>query len=155
MRRIFRSALVGGLASLVVLSSAGVALADNALGDGDGAVPLSTNVLDFGANVCVGSTVTKNVALGLIRSGNDTGTNTFANSASVSFSIQGMTGSGLSAAMGSPASITLPSNWTSIPNNTTSPTAAIGQVTLVASAPGTVSGNLSFRAEGPNTDRKI
>src|SRR3954447_26627502 len=95
MRRIFRSALAGGLASLFVLSSAGVALADNALGDGDGAVPLSTNVLDFGANVCVGSTVTKDVALGLVRNGN--GTTTFANSASVSFSIQGITGSGLSA----------------------------------------------------------
>src|SRR5205814_6512696 len=113
--------------------------------DGDGAVPLSTNVLDFGANVCVGSTVTKDVALGLIRSGNDTGTNTFGNSASVSFSVQGMTGSGLSAAMGSPALITLPSNWASMGNGVASPTAAIARVTLTPSAPGTVSGNLSFR----------
>ena len=150
MRKYTRRLAVPLAVIALVVGSAGVASADNAVGDGDGAVPLSTNNLNFGPTVCLGSTTTKDVALGVIRAGGP-GTNTFKNGAIVTLSVTGITGSGLSATLGTPTTITLPGDWTSSANGTTSPTAATARVTLSAATLGPVSGTLSFQASGANT----
>ena len=65
MRKFTRRLAVPLAVIALVVGSAGVASADNAVGDGDGAVPLSTSNLSFGTTVCLGSTTTKDVALGV------------------------------------------------------------------------------------------
>src|SRR5262245_35565051 len=99
MPRTTRALIMAVLASLLVLSSVAVASADNVIGDGDGVVPVSTSKLDFGSTVCLGSTTTKDVALGVER---QTGASqkTFRAGALVTFTVNSNAGTGLTAAMG-------------------------------------------------------
>src|SRR5262245_53805190 len=127
MRQIAHSLRAAVLASLVLFFSAGVASADSAVGDGDGLVPLNAKNLDFGSSVCLGSTTTKPVALGVEHQSN--GSKVFKSGSTVTFSVTSITGSGLSAATGAPSSIVLPQNWASLPNKTVTETAATAQVT--------------------------
>ncbi len=128
---------------LALLVSA-VALADNLLTDGDGLTPVvDTPSLNLG-NVCTGTTVTKDILHAISRQG--TGANVYANNAVVAVSITSVSGTGLSASGG--GSITLPSNWTSRPNNTLSNTVS-SSITFVAGAtPLSFSGTVNYSASG-------
>src|SRR3954451_9433032 len=151
MRRTTRSVIASTLAALLVLLSAATASADNVIGDGDGAVPLSTSNLNFGSNVCVRSSTTKDVALGLERQTNDIKKIAKPGS-TVTFSVSPSVGNGLTAAMGTPSSITVPADWATSNKGTTTLTAAFARVTLEASTLGPVSGTLTMTAAGVASD---
>jgi hypothetical protein len=141
------------LSFTIVVAQSTVALADNLISDGDGVVPVVDSNLAFG-NVCAGTTVTRAVLLAVSHNGG--GTSTFGNSASVTVS---KTGQGPHTGVAgtitvSPAVagvISLPSNWTSTPNNTLS-SAVSTTIQLVAGAtPGVLSEPIEFSAQGINT----
>lgn len=135
------------LAVLMTLLVSAVALADNLLTDGDGLTPVvDTPSLNLG-NVCTGTTVTKTVLHAIVASGHPgVGTNVYANSAVVAVSITSFSGTGLSASGG--GNITLPANWTSLPNNTLSGTVS-SSITFVAGAtPRSFSGTVNYQASG-------
>ena len=142
MKHKFSLGLTFALVLALLVSAA--ALADNLLTDGDGLTPVvDTPSLTLG-NVCTGTTVTKDILHAISRQG--TGTNVYANNAVVTVSITSVSGTGLSASGG--GSITLPSNWTSRPNNTLSNTVS-SSITFVAGAtPRSFSGTVNYSASG-------
>ena len=95
MRRLRRFGGMVALAAVVALLGGGLAWADGAVADGDGAVPLSARALTIG-NVCANSTVTKDVLVGIVRTNGNGG---FKNATAVTISILSASGSGLTAAM--------------------------------------------------------
>ena len=136
------------LALVMVLALASLALADNTVPDGDGTVPVAANPLDLGT-VCLGSTVEDDVLIAISRQGNYPSTNVFAKGTTVTISVLSVTGSGLSASMTS-TTITLPSNWDNVPNNTMSDAVA-SHVTFTPTAPGSFSGTIVYRATGTSS----
>jgi hypothetical protein len=134
------------ITTILTVVTAGVALADNTQSDGDGVVPYADNDLSFG-NICAGQAATRTVPIWIQRSGS--GPNVFANGATVTVSVLSTTGTGLSAVMGSPSTITLPSNWADLANNTPSGTVS-ATVTLNSTAIGSFSGSVVFRGSGQN-----
>jgi hypothetical protein len=151
-RRLWLAAVAATFAVGLVAAFAGGAFADNTTPDGDNTTPVAANPLAFGT-VCVNSTTNAGSLVAINRNGSATGTNTFHNGAAVTVSVLSVSGTGLSASMvNTSATITLPSNWTSLPNNTMSD-AVSSQVTLVAgSSPGSFSGSVTYRASGLNAD---
>ncbi len=144
-KRFSRALVVTTAASLVM---AAAAFADNTVADGDGMTPVGANALAFG-NVDCGVEATKSALIAISRSGS--GTNTFANNATVTVSVSGVTGDGLSASIPAAANtITLPSNWTGLANNTLS-AAVTASVKLTSATEGGGSGSVTFRATGLNT----
>lgn len=141
--------VITAIAAALVVAQASVALADNTTPDGDNTTPVAANPLAFGT-VCINSTTNADALVAIGRNGSATGTNTFKDSAAVTVSVLSVTGTGLSATMGSPATINLPSNWTSVANNTMSD-AVSSQLTLMAGPAGSFSGSVTYRATGPNT----
>ncbi|MEJ5226269.1 MAG: hypothetical protein WHV44_17535, partial [Anaerolineales bacterium] len=135
------------LAVLMALLISAVALADNLITDGDGLTPVvDTPSLSLG-NVCTGTTVTKTVLHAIVASGHPgTGTNVFANSATVAVSVTSFSGTGLSASGG--GSITLPSNWTSLGNNTISNTVSSTVTFEAGPTPRSFSGTVNYSASG-------
>jgi hypothetical protein len=80
---------------------------------------------------------------------NGTGANTFKDDAVVTVSVLSVSGTGLSASMDS-TTITLPSNWTTVANNTLSG-AVSSKVTLATGGTaGSFSGSVTYRAKGSN-----
>lgn len=139
------------VACLAVTAVGGAAVADNTVIDGDNATPVAANGLDLGT-VCAGSSTQATVLVAASRNGSSNGTNTFSNGATLTAAVDQVTGSGLSAAVPSDANtITLPSDWTSLTNNTmSSPLSA----TLTLDAPtttGAYSGTVRFQLSGLNT----
>jgi hypothetical protein len=133
----------------VLLAIPAIALADNAVADGDGPVPLAESNMAFGDVGC-NVAADKTALIAISRQGSATATNTFANSASVKVSVLSVTGTGLSAVMGSSDTITLPSGWTSSGNGTLS-SAVSSTVTVNSSTPGPGTGTVTYRATGTNT----
>ncbi len=122
------------------------ALADNLITDGDGLAPVvDTQSLNLG-NVCTGTTVTKTVLHAIDGSGHTgVGTNVFANGAVVAVSITSVSGTGLSASGG--GNITLPPDWVSQKNPTSS--AVSSSITFVAgNTPRNFSGTVNYAASG-------
>jgi hypothetical protein len=109
------------LSLLLSIASFGVAFADNIVTDGDGVSPVNAGtVMSFGT-VCANASPSKTALVAVIATGHPgAGTNVFANSAVVTVSVSGVSGTGFSASMGSPATIALPANWTALGNNTIS-----------------------------------
>jgi HYR domain len=150
-RKLWRK-LYSAVSLVVVLTLAmpWAAFADNLVGDGDGALPITGNALSFGTTVCAGTTVQKSVLLAIVASGHPgAGTQVFGNSASVTLSVSSVTGSGLSATV--PASpgnkITLATNWTTLPNNTLSSSIS-STATFVAGTAGAFTGSIAYQASG-------
>lgn len=146
---------VVAMTAVVALLSGTLAQADEALADGDGLTPVSTQAVVFG-NVCANTTVTKDVLFALTRStsGNP---NIFKNStgAVVSVVVGAGTGSGLSAAVPplvAGANFTIPTTWQTSPGGTVSP-AITSPVTLVAGAAGSsLNRTLVYSIAGTNAN---
>lgn len=134
--------------AILVLAVGGNALADNALADGDGVVPVDNNDMAFG-NVNCGVPTSKNALVAISRQG-AVNNNVFNNGAVVTVTVTSVTGAGLSAT--SPSStITLPSNWQTIGNGVLS-TAVLSQVTVNSSTPGSFTGSVTYTATGLGGD---
>jgi hypothetical protein len=148
--RFTRALVVTTIASLVMASAA---FADNTISDGDGATPVLDSDLALGAVGC-GVLETDTVLVAINRNGSATSTNTFANGATVTVSVFAVTGPGLSASIATADDadeITLPTNWTTLGQNTKSTDTVTADVSLSSSAPGAGSGTITFRSTGLNT----
>ena len=129
----------------IVLAVPAIALADNAVSDGDGVTPIANQDMAFG-NVACGVESEKDALIAITRNGS--GTQVFKDGATVTVSVLSVSG-GVSAAMDS-STITLPSNWGSQINNTLSGNVA-STVKINPSASGAGSGTVTYRATGLNT----
>ena len=134
----------------LLLAFAGVALADNTIADGDGLVPIADNNMAFG-NVACGVASNKTALIAINRTGS--GTQVFKNGSTPTITILSTTGAGLSAVVGSPNTITLPSNWDSLANNTRSAPVS-STVTINSSVTGPGSGSVEYRATGVNSSNQ-
>jgi hypothetical protein len=139
--------------SLVALAVAAVAIADNLIADGDSLVPVNDNDMAFGAVPC-GQATPKDALLAISRQGSATGTNTFQNGATVTVSLQSVTGlpsSGVTVGSGNP--IVLPSDWqaSTTPNGTRS-TAVTSTVTVNPTTSGPGNASITYAATGKNAD---
>jgi hypothetical protein len=150
----FRTFVATAVTAGLLLGATGITntaiAADNVVADGDGAAPVSGNALNFGTNVCVGTSVERDVAIAIKRDGQG---NVFANSTTatpnnVSVTRTGVTGAGLTATQPNPTSITMPTNWTSSSNGTMT-SAVVSQVTYSPTATGAISGGkVDYSATG-------
>jgi hypothetical protein len=120
---------------------------------GPGVVVISTApanetfALDFGT-VCAGSSTSKTAALAIAARSHPDGTFfMFADGSTATLAVDSVTGSGLSATIAAPSSITLPSNWSSLPDGTLSSSRAT-TVTLNSSTLGAFNGTVVFSASG-------
>lgn len=143
------------LMTVVMVLAGGLAWADEALADGDGLVPVSTQALSFG-NVCADTTVTKDALFAITRStsGNP---NIFKNGtgAAVSVTVGTGTGSGVTATLPplvSGSNFTIPSSWEGSPTGTMSPPIT-STVTFAAGPAGAnLSRSLNFSIVGTNAN---
>jgi hypothetical protein len=134
------------LVTVVSLFLSTTALADNVVVDGDGVTPVATSALAFG-DVCLNATPSKSILIAIDAAGHPGGAVVFANSAVVTFAAP-TPSANLTA--GTPASITLPSNWTTLANTTVS-SAVSASVSLLASGTsslGAQSGTIDYSATG-------
>jgi len=137
----------------LILGAAPAAWADNVVADGDGATPITGTGLSFGT-VCAGSTVTKTALVGIQRNGGAPGPNVFANGATVTVSVTGKSGTGVSTtpASGSIGTVTLPPDWSAQGNTTVVGSLGL-PVRLAAGTPGPVSGSVSLAAASGSVNR--
>ncbi|HET7173657.1 MAG TPA: PxKF domain-containing protein [Nocardioidaceae bacterium] len=149
MRRTFRFTAMAAAAMVLMVATTESALADNAVADGDDATPVAANGLSLGT-VCINSSTHEQALVAVSRNGSATGTNTFANSAQLTVSVQSASGSGLSAAMDT-TSIGLPSSWTTLTNNTMSDPVSSTVNFVAGSSPGSFSGTVVYAVSGRNT----
>src|SRR5215218_2909032 len=131
----------------LLLAVPAIALADNAVSDGDGVTPITNQDMAFG-NVGCNVASNKDALIAIQRTGS--GTNVFKDGSTVTVSVQSVTGVGLSAQMGSPNTITLPSNWALQVNNTLSNSVS-STVTVNSSVAGPGSGTVTYAATGKNS----
>ena len=142
------SLALGTLAAALVVGA--TAIADNVDADGDGVAPVASNDMSFG-NVDCGVPTDKTALIAISRNGNYATSNVFLKGSTVTVSVVSVTGSGLSAVMNAPTTITIPSNWDTAPNNTL--TASVSsKVTVNSSTPGSGSGSVLYRATGTKSD---
>jgi hypothetical protein len=137
------------LAVMLALLLAPLAFADNTISDGDGMEPVDAHSMDFGT-VCAGSTTTQAALVRVNRNGAAGSTNVFKDGSTVIVSVLSVSGTGLSSAMSPQNTITLPSNWGSLSNNSDSDYVS-SDVTFVAGAAGSFSGSVSYRGSGVNS----
>ena len=133
----------------VILAVPAIALADNTVADGDGVTPLTDNPTMAFGNVGCNVASTNQALVAISRNGAATGTNTFANSAAVTVTAAATGNAALSAAMDS-STITLPSGWTGLDNNTLS-ASVLSTVTVNDSTAGAGMGTVTYSATGKNT----
>jgi hypothetical protein len=143
-----RAKLAAVAAAITIIGAgASVAHADNVEADGDGTTPVVNQALALGT-VCTGSTTADTALVAISRNGNYPSTNVFKLSTAATVSVQSVTGAGLSASVASPATIAIPGNWDTVPNNTMTP-AVTSNVTFVAGAtPGAFTGTVTYRSTG-------
>lgn len=149
MRRTFRLTAMAAAAVVLMVATTESALADNAVADGDDATPVAANGLSLGT-VCINSSTQEQALVAVSRNGGAAGTNTFANGAQLTVSVQSASGSGLSAAMDQ-TSIGLPSDWTTLANNTMSDPVSSTVTFVAGSSPGAFSGSVTYAVSGQNT----
>jgi hypothetical protein len=137
------------LAIVLALIMAPLAFADNTIPDGDGMEPVNANPIDFGT-VCSGSTTVQTALIRVNRNGAAGSTNVFKDGSIVTISVLAVSGAGLSAVMSSPNTITLPSNWGDLSNNSDSDYVS-SDVTFVAGSAGSFSGSVTYRGSGVNS----
>lgn len=150
-RRTWVRAIAAAVAVALWVPAAG--WADNVVSDGDGATPITGSGLAFGT-VCAGSTVTKPALVGIERHGNAGNPNVFTNGAVVTVSITGVSGPGVTTIPGggSIGTVTLPSTWSGLSNNTIAGALSL-TVQLAATAPGPVTGSVSLSASAGSVNR--
>ncbi|HEY5012582.1 MAG TPA: hypothetical protein VIK61_07745, partial [Acidimicrobiia bacterium] len=148
MRLFTRLTAMTVLVTVVAVSGAVPARADEAVADGDNIVGVSTSgaPLAFGT-VCVGTTVNKDIVVALVRSTSGA-PNIFKNGSIATVTVGGASGTGLSAVMNPPNTITLPSTWQGAPTNTISPTVTSKVTLVVGNSPGSFSGSIQYTTTG-------
>src|SRR5829696_2263774 len=134
----------------LLLAIPAIALADNAISDGDGPVPLADSNMAFGDVGC-NVAANKTALIAINRTGS--GQQVFKNSSTATVTVLSVTGAGLSANVGSSNTITLPSNWDSLGNNSKSDSVA-STVTINSSAAGPGTGTVTYRATGLNSSNQ-
>src|SRR5215218_10714870 len=133
----------------LLLAIPAIALADNAVADGDGVTPLTDNPTMAFGNVGCNVASTNKALIAISRNGAAGSTNVFANGSTVTVTAAATGNAALSAAMDS-STITLPSNWSSANNNTLSDS-VLSTVTVNSSAAGPGTGTVTYTATGKNT----
>ncbi len=153
MRALSKSAAAGLTAAALVGAGVGAAFADGIVLDGDSITSAGGGTLDLGTVAC-STTVTSDVLVAAVRRGNgDKADPVFQNGATVAVSVSAVSGTGLSASMGTDATIALESSWTSFANNYVSADTATSSVRLSTSTTaGAGSGVVTFTAAGTATD---
>ncbi len=149
MRRSLSWARILLLAAMaLVLVVPWTVLADNVeIVDGD---DVSAGTLSLG-DVCVGASVSTDIALAIKRNGNYPSTNVFTKNSTVTLSVTA-TSSRLTASMVSGKdTVTVPSNWDTVAQNTLA-SGAESTVTFAAgSTPGAFSGTVTYTAAGTSS----
>lgn len=147
----WRMSIMGAVAAAaLVVGGGGLAHADSIVVDGDAIeVESGAQSIDFG-NVACGATTPSMVDLSVKRNGSTNSNVVFKDSAAVTFSVVSSTGSGIDVEAPTPASVTLPSNWTTLGNNVESSTVEF-EITVGSSVEGLHTGSVTFRASGTNT----
>src|SRR5215211_44368 len=135
----------------VLLAIPAIALADNAVADGDGVTPLTDNPTMAFGNVGCNVASTNKALIAISRNGAAGSPNVFANGSTVKVTAAATGNAALSAAMDSPDTITMPSTWSAATNNTLSDS-VLSTVTVNSSTPGSGSGTVTFTATGKNAD---
>lgn len=150
MVRTGRAALAALLAVLLVAATATPAIADTVVADGDNTTPVSANELKLGT-VCVNSTASSDALVAVARSGSNE-KHIFANSSTITVSAPSAT-AGLTASMGNPDTVKLPSNWESSQNLMSD--AVSSTVTVkTGSSTGSSSGTVTYRAAGTSVEKQ-
>ena len=148
-RKKFYVPLIAGMTVFFIVALGSVAIADNTISDGDGITPVANSNLSLGT-VCASDDATADVLVAINRNGAAGSTNVFKDGSTVTVSVLSTTGSGLSAIVGSPNSIGVPSDWGEAANNTVFGAVA-ATVTLNTSTLGSFSGSVVFRGAGVNS----
>jgi hypothetical protein len=139
------------LAVVLSLIAATFVLADNLFSDGDGLTPVVDQNLGLGANVCLGTSVTKPILHAVSRNGGYGSTNVFAKGVNVTVSIgtTSVNGSNSLSVTGG-GTIAIPSNWDTVANNTLSPSVS-SSITFVANTLGPITATVNYNASGPGS----
>lgn len=136
----------------LLLAIPAIALADNAVADGDGVTPLTDNPTMAFGNVGCNVASTNSSIIAISRNGAASTTqlnnNVFANGSTVTVTAAATGDAGLSAAMDS-STITIPSGWNSLANNTLSDSVK-STVTVNDSTAGAGTGTVTYTATGTN-----
>jgi len=146
-RKLFSAFSLAVIFSLLITS---LALADNTVADGDNTVPVVSHTLDLGT-VCINSTKSGDVLVGITRNGDYTHSNVFKKGTTAAIAVFSST-SGLSAVMGSPNTISIPSNWDTVSNNTVAGAVSSTVTFGAGSATGAFTGTVTFRSSGTQSD---
>jgi hypothetical protein len=128
-----------------------VVFADVPAPDGDDATPISASPLYLGTQICEGSTVTDHALIAIKRAGKYGIKNVFANGANVAVSVDSVSGTGLSASMDSPNTITLPDDWEDQSDGQFYTDPVGSGITLVAGSAGSFEGSVTYAASGPSS----
>ena len=149
MRTRTRSRAVAALTAGLVVAGGGIAAADNLISDGDGVVATHTDSNWSVGSVCAASSGSRVVPVYVTRNGN--GTNTFKNGSTVSISATAVAGSTVETGS---KTVTLPSDWGSMPNNST-----VGDISFAVgyTAPttlGAFSRKVTFSGAGTNSQNE-
>lgn len=148
---------VAALSALLVVGVGSVAYADNVIVDGDGLTPIIAQSMNLTLS-CDG-TASKDALLAITRQGQG---QVFGDDGTATVAVTAMTGDGLTAVMGVPATIGLPEDWEDSANNrqvgsakstvsVTSTTAGSGSITYTATGPSATTGSLSRSTTLPVT----
>jgi hypothetical protein len=152
-RRIRRLPALVVTLCVIALAMAGLAIADNTFADGDGVTPVGNNDRALGSVTC-GQEKVLTVPVAVSRNGS--GTNVFKNSATVTVSVLSSVvnaekaDAAVTATVGSPNTIALPSNWGGLANNTMSDSVT-STVKITPIEPGDGSAAITYRGSGLNT----
>jgi large repetitive protein len=133
----------------VEATEGGLETLDVTVADGDGVEPIVNNALSFG-QVCAGATINKTALVAIERQSAGGGSVRFANGSTATISVNAASGSGLSATIGSPNTISIPSNWNSLSNGTLSSSVSSTVTFVAGTATGSFSGSVTYRASGTN-----
>ena len=138
------------LALVLAMLVTSLALADNLVPDGDAATPIGANPLNLGT-VCVNSTTTGNVLLGITRQGNYANSNVFKVGTTATVTVLSSS-SDLSAVMGSPNTINIPSDWDTVSNGTVAGTVSSSVTLTTGNTTGPFTGTVEYQASGTKSD---
>lgn len=141
------------LALAFVLTMGAVALADNAIADGDNATPVNTNPLAMG-DVCRSASSSDDALLAISRNGDYGSTNVFKKGSSVTWSVPSAT-PGLTAIFPDGATGSIPSNWDAVAKGSGRSPEIRAQVSYAApDSTGSFTGTITFRATGVRDDNE-
>ena len=144
-----RASIVATVTTFLVVAGTLSALADNTISDGDGLTPVADSNMTFGT-ICVGVATSQTALVAINRNGSAGSTNVFKDGSTVTVSVAGTTGTGLTASMDA-TQVTLPANWGALANNSKS-SAVSSTVTLTPASTGSFSGTITYRGSGVNSD---